>query len=127
MANQNVRVQIPRNVTELLTLAENIYEKHQADAAASPLNTLQDANWKDNGDKIAQAQALDEKAKQMQKDLEGLFEQRDLLVQPLLATVKASRDLLLGIYTSNPKKLGDWGFSVDDSPKAKKDDGTKPA
>jgi len=54
--------------------------------------------------------------------MENLFKQRDLLVASIDATVKASRDLLLGKFSKNPKKLGDWTFVVDDSPKAKGDD-----
>jgi len=37
-------------------------------------------------------------------------------------SVKASRDTLVGVYNSNPKKLGDWGFVVNDTPQAKKKD-----
>src|SRR5690349_5642326 len=114
------RVFIPRNPSELLSLAESIYSKHQADGANSPLNALEDDNWTENGARIAQAKALDAQAKQMQKDLENLFKQRDLLLAPIDATVKASRDLLLSKFSRNPKKLGDWSFDVTDSPKAKK-------
>ena len=37
--------------------------------------------------------------------------------------VTSARDILLGLNKGNEKKLGDWGFVVDDSPapaKAKK-------
>jgi hypothetical protein len=33
-------------------------------------------------------------------------------------TTKASRDVLTGIYRKNMKRMGDWGFTVDDTPKA---------
>jgi len=39
--------------------------------------------------------------------------------------VKASRDLLLAVYRDNPKILGEWGFVVDDSVRAKKAAATK--
>lgn len=120
MAKKNVRVQIPKNPEELLKLADKINKKHISDAADSPLNQLEDFNWTDNGPKIVPAQTFNDEAKQMEKDLEKKYDQRDLLVNPIDKTVKATRDLLLGKYAQNPKKLGDWGFVVDDSPKAKK-------
>ncbi len=36
------------------------------------------------------------------------------------------RDILLGVHRGNEQRLGDHGFTVDDSPKAKKD-GSKPS
>lgn len=120
MAKAPARVFIPRNPSELLSLAESIYTKHKTDGANSPLNQLEDDNWTENGAKITKAKALDAQAKQMQKDLENLFKQRDLLLAPINATIKASRNLLLSKYSRNPKKLGDWSFDVTDSPKAKK-------
>lgn len=120
MPNPNVRVKIPTNPTELLKLAALIYAKHTADGAASRLKALDDYTWELHGDKVAQAQVLDAEATQMEKDLEEKYKQRDLLLAPVDATVKSSRDLLLGAYKKNYKKLGDWGFEVDDTPKAKK-------
>lgn len=120
MAKAKVRVIIPKNPEDLLKLAGKINLKHVADGAASPLNQLEDFNWTDHGSKIAPAQTFNDDAKQMEKDLEKKYDQRDLLVSPIDQTVKASRDLLLGKFKLNPKKLGDWGFVVDDSPKAKK-------
>ncbi|WP_255050158.1 hypothetical protein [Lacihabitans sp. CS3-21] len=31
-------------------------------------------------------------------------------------TIKATRDLLLGVYRTQPKRLGEWGFTVSDGP-----------
>ena len=120
MPNPNVRVKIPTNPSELLKLAALIYAKHIADGAASRLKALDDYTWELHGDKVEQAQVLDAEATQMEKDLEEKYKQRDLLLAPVDATVKSSRDLLLGAYKKNYKKLGDWGFEVDDTPKAKK-------
>ena len=33
------------------------------------------------------------------------------------AVLRSARDVLLGIYRSNPKKAGDFGFTVNDSPR----------
>lgn len=120
MAKKNVRITIPTNPTELLNLAKSIYTKHTDDGADSPLNQLEDDNWADNGPKIADALDLDAQTKQLEKALENLYAQRNLLLDPVKKTVLASRDLLSGKFSKNPKKLGDWGFVVDDSPKASK-------
>ena len=120
MKKPSFRVKIPTNPSELLSLAAGVYAKHVADGATSPLKELEDNNWTDNGPGIANAITLDNNAKQMEKDLEELYRQRDILIAPIALTVKASRDLLIGKYPTNYKKLGDWTFIVDDSPKAKK-------
>ena len=39
---------------------------------------------------------------------------------PIDVVLKQSRDVLSGIYRSDPRKMGDFGFEVDDSAKAKK-------
>lgn len=123
MARNTVRVVIPKSPDVLMALAQKIVDKHTADGAASPLNALDDANWTDNGPKLTQAQAIHTQAKQLEKDVENLYKQRDLLLAPVTDTVRASRDLLMGVNTKNPKKLGDWGFVVNDTPPKKKKDG----
>lgn len=119
-----MRVQIPRDPVLRLKLAANVYKKHSDDAAASPLDELQDHNWNDNGPKIEEAQKLQTEIEQLEKSLEVLYGQHDLLILPILETVKSSRDLLMGVYAANPKKSGEWGFTVGDSAKAVKE---KPA
>ncbi len=125
MANPNMRVKIPRNPQRRIALAASIYKKHLADGVKSPLQTLSDYNWTDNGPKITEAEDLELQAKQLEKDVEELYRQRDLLLEPITLTIRSSRDNLLGIYQANYKKLGDWGFVVDDTPRAKKPTDTK--
>ena len=60
----------------------------------------------------------------MEKDLEGLYNQRDILLTPVDLTVKASRNLLLSIYKANYNS-STTGLEVDDSPKPKKEKTTK--
>jgi hypothetical protein len=126
MSKSTVRVEVPRNPEKVMELATKITTKHAADGATSPLNALSDDNWTDNGPRLTQAKDLNTQAKQLEKDVENLYKQRDLLLKPVIDTVKASRDLLLGANKKNPKKLGDWGFVVNDSPKAKKKEEPKP-
>lgn len=120
MPKNNVRVKMPRNADDLFTLAKLVYAKHTADGDRSPLNSLDDYNWMDNGSKIAQWQYLQNQVKQLEKDIDDLYRQRDLLLAPVDLTLRASRDLLLSIYKANYKELNDWDFEVDDRPKPKK-------
>jgi hypothetical protein len=48
--------------------------------------------------------------------MELAYRERDAMLKPISETVKASRDLLMGVYRSSPKKLGEWGFMVSDNP-----------
>lgn len=56
------------------------------------------------------------RAEELKRQMELAYRERDRLVKPINETVKASRDLLLGVYRANPKRLGDWGFKVSDRP-----------
>lgn len=119
MAKHNIRVKIPRNAEHLLQLANTVYAKHMADAEKSPLNLLNDYNWQDNSLRMIQAQALQQQIRQTEKELDNLYRKRDTLLAPVNLTLKCSRDLLLGMYKANYKKLTEWGFEVDDTPKQK--------
>ncbi|MCB9187539.1 MAG: hypothetical protein H6601_12445 [Flavobacteriales bacterium] len=114
------RVVIPSNPEKALALAKLVYGKHQADGANSPLNVLKDHNWTDNGPKIADAENLNKQAKDLEKQVEKLYQDRDALLKPITATLRSSSQTLLGIYKSSPKTLGDWGYEVNDTPVAKK-------
>jgi hypothetical protein len=113
------RVVIPKTAEKMLALSKLVYGKHQADGANSPLNALQDFNWTDNGPKVAQAETLHLEAKELSKKLEKLYQDRDALLAPIEQAVRSSAKLLTGVYKSNPKTLGDWGFEVNDTPKKK--------
>ncbi|MCB9191512.1 MAG: hypothetical protein H6602_07605 [Flavobacteriales bacterium] len=116
------RVVIPSNAEKALALAKLVYGKHQADGASSPLNVLQDHNWTDNGPKIALADDLNTQAKELEKKLEKLYQDRDALLKPVKDTLRSSSRTLMGIYKSSPKTLGDWGFEVNDTPQKKKEE-----
>ena len=52
--------------------------------------------------------------------MEKAYRERDLLIEPIDETVKASRNLLKALNQKNPKRLADWGFQVaDTAPQAK--------
>lgn len=120
MANSNVRVVIPSNAIDLLQLAAAIYAKHLADGDASPLNMMQANKWTDNGPKIAEGITYHNQAEELKGQASLKIGQRDLLVPDVNESVKASRDVLLGVFRNNPRELISWGFTVNDTPKAAK-------
>lgn len=121
MAKRTFRVVIPSNPEQRLNLAELVLNKHTADGAASPLNTLVDHAWTANAPKVAAARAKQDEINQLEKDLETMYKERNLLLDEVMNSVKASRDLLIGVYKSNPRKLGDWGYVVNDTPQKRKE------
>ncbi|GAB4340698.1 MAG: hypothetical protein OHK0038_20250 [Flammeovirgaceae bacterium] len=116
MAKQ-ARVEIPVNTEELLRLAQIIYEKHQTLGNASPLSAL---DWDKLGTKINETLMLHLEAEELKRKSELKYRERDALLKPIDALVKQTRDLLKALYRSEPKKLGEFGFNVDDTPKIKK-------
>lgn len=118
MPNSKPRVNIPTNPVQKLELAARIYAKHSAAGAASPLNALQTHKWDDNGPEIANAQALHQQAEDFQRQTDLAYRKRDLLLSEIDESIKATRDLLMGIFRDNPKELNQWGFDVSDTVRA---------
>lgn len=115
MSNPNYRIIIPKSAKTLIDLAEKVLNKHGADGEQSPLKLMQSNSWETNGLKVAQALALHNEAEDLKKKSENLNKQRDLLLADVKESVKGSRDVLLGIYRTNPRELGTWGFEVNES------------
>ena len=120
MANNNVRISIPTNPADRLTLAEKIYEKHQADGRTSPLIAITSHSWDSNGPRISTGLGYHKEAEELKAKSDLNYRKRDLEVTEVDESIKATRDLLLGIYRDNPKELSQWGFSVSDTPRAAK-------
>ena len=115
-----MRVEIPKNPKELLDLSIKVLTKHAADAAASPLNLLQDIDIAVESSKAAAALLKHNEAEDLRLQMEKAYKDRDFLMSNTATFVKNSRDLLTGMHRENMKRLGDWGFTVDHSAKAKK-------
>lgn len=119
------RITIPVNAGDLIGLAAAIEEQHLELEKESPLSLL---DWKTASAQIKEAQEVQKQITKLSKELEKLTERRNNLIGPLGDLVRSSRDVLSGVYRAEMKKLADFGFEVDDSPKAKKaksDSGTK--
>ena len=110
------RIEIPTDPTEIITLANAIHEKHVALAGDSPLGGIK---WEQISPNITQAQTFDNDADRLRKESEQSREKRDNLVPELSDLVRGARDILSGTYRSELRRLEDFGFSVDDTPKSK--------
>ena len=118
---QKMRVPLSENPLKIIELADNVYKKHQAMGNNSPLRTMEDYSWEVEGPNVALALQHHKDAEELKRSMEKAYRERDKYIDGLDKVTKASRDVLTGIYRKNMKKLGDWGFTVDDTPKAKKD------
>lgn len=126
MAKRTVgRVKIDKNPKMLLLLAQAIFDKHRADGAQSLLANLQDVDLNDLGPKIATVLATHLTAEEYKRKAEEAYRERDKEMGNIEKLVRSSASLLKGVYKKNPKKLGEWGFEVDDSAPVKKE--TAPA
>lgn len=118
------RITIPVNAGDLIDLAVAIEEQHLELEKESPLSLL---DWKTASGQVKEAQEVQKQINKLSKELEKLTERRNNLIGPLGDFVRSSRDILSGVYRAEMKKLSDFGFEVDDSPKAKKAKADSPA
>jgi hypothetical protein len=116
------RISIPTNPDDLIALAKSIGTKHAADGAGSPLTAL---NMADMGAKTTTADTQNQASAKLYRDAETATQNRDIALGASKSTqgtvsfyVAAVRDMLLGLYKGNEQKLGDWGFTVDQSTQA---------
>jgi cell division protein ZapA (FtsZ GTPase activity inhibitor) len=114
---KKVRVKISTNPEELLKLAELVAKKHRELGSKSPLTAL---DWDIQADNVGKALELHRQAKEYERLAEQAHEQRNALVTPLDDLLKQTRDLLKALYRAEPRKLGEFGFEVDDTPRKKK-------
>ena len=108
------RITIPTDPTEIITLAKAIHDKHVALGDNTPLGGIK---WDDIAPRIAQAGGFDDDADRLRKESEQSREKRDNLVPDLSDLVRSARDILSGTYRSELRRLEDFGYSVDDTPK----------
>ena len=121
---KSTRIQIPAASSELIALAGNIQTKHTADGAKSPLVSL---DWELYGPIVTEAVALDKQIAALNKQTEQLVQQRNLIEPDVKDFVRSARDVLQGVFRQTLRKLLDWGFSVDDTPKTAAKVPAKPA
>jgi len=120
MAKTTGRIPISHNPKKMLTMAADVYKKHEEEGASSPLLILDGTDWKVIGPTIELALALHKEAELHKGRMETAYRERDLLITPISKGLKASRNLLKAINKDNPRRLSNWGFEVIDSVKKAK-------
>jgi hypothetical protein len=107
-----------RNPSGILALADRIFARHMADGAASKLGATV-PEWATVSPKIADGLARDKRAKELVKELEKLYEERDNTAFECLPLIQRSAKVLRGVYgEQNLRQMGDHGYTVDDTPRA---------
>ena len=112
-----MRIPIPTNADEFITLAKAISAKHTALGAASPLKGIEGIDTL--ATLSASADTSNKQAGDLRKQAETCTEARDKAIGPNVNTpgclqflVTASRNVLTGQNKGAEHKLGDWGFGV---------------
>lgn len=115
MPKKSVRVNIPSNPSEAIRLLAQVRDKHTALGASSPLAGLKWTEWGPAADRAAEHDA---EAKKLERELQRRYGERDKDMPAVVQALRSGRDVLLGINSDNPRALGDFGYEVDDSPRA---------
>ncbi len=67
------------------------------------------------------ARDLHIEAKQLAMDAEDATQDRNNIWLPVVGHLRAIGVFLMGLYNNNSKELGEWGYTIDDSPRAPKE------
>jgi hypothetical protein len=114
------RVVISPNFKDTMDLAQKVYNKHLADGVSSLLKDMDGDDWAVSGPLIAPSLVLHNQAEELSRRAEELYRQRDASGAKVKSALITSKNLLKGRFSNNPKKLGEWGFEIDDTPPVKK-------
>jgi len=110
----------PPDFVHRVELYKLVYAKHVEMGAGSPLLPFLANNDIDfDADKadVDAAALVHEKMEQAKRDAENHREERDLKFNPVMRHVRQIGGFLKALFTDNSKNLGDWGYTVDDSPR----------
>ena len=113
------RVVYPPDFLHRSELYKLVYAKHIAMGAASPLLPFLANNDIDfDADKadVDAAVLVHAKMEQAKRDAEDYREERDLKFNSVMRHLRSIGAFLKALYVNNTKQLGDWGYTVDDSP-----------
>ena len=111
------RILIPQTHGDLIALAAAIQDQHTSLGKNSPLAML---DWGTIAGQIKEAGDVHGQIEGLNNQVEKLTEQRANLLAPLGDFVRSARDILSGVHRNEMRSLGDYGFKVDTTPKAKK-------
>ena len=119
------RIDFPNKFIDIVILFDNIKEKHDSyTTPASPLTaylTLQGLDIAAMASDVSKANDYNTDGIQAAKDAEEAFQKRNNLWEDVNQHVHDIGEFLMNLYKGNSKKLGEYGYVVDDSPQKPKD------
>jgi hypothetical protein len=124
MSRRNLRIEIPRNPSDVIELGDAIVAKHTADGVASPLAVADvDAmklllqQVKDKNTLAEQLHRDAETATADRKTATGTAQgQNSSTPNTMIYYFGKFRNQLAGLFLGQEHRLGDWGYNVDTSP-----------
>lgn len=107
------RVVIPENPTDLFTLVAAIAAHSETLGSKSPLTIMEsDVTIAELGPQAPKALALQADIDRLERELKEKYGERQPYIDRMTPFVRDARTLLLGVYSQNPRKLGDFGYDV---------------
>lgn len=113
------QIKIPRTPFGLASLVEKITLKNIADGEQSNLNAF--VNLKAINARVTQMKEFEQKANEANRLKEEMNEQKNKAMKDISKEVQRIRNLLKAQYSDDLKKLGAWGFEVDEVKKKEKE------
>ena len=89
-----------------------------ADNPLTKFLTQNEIDFVSNKTNVEAAQVAHTDFTAAEKKKEEFRAERDLLIEPVKDNLRGIGQFLVGHFVKNPKKAGQWGFVVDDSPQA---------
>lgn len=122
--NNNNRVVYKSNFRELQQEIVGFITKHESySSGTSPLQGFLDdnnINLELNQLKAVQALQAHEDSIEKRRKKESLRQERDKKIAPVKAELRGIAGYLVKLFANNPHKAGDFGFTIDHSPRKRK-------
>lgn len=120
------RIAYPNEFAERVTIFKALKTKYDTylPPGTSPLDpylNLHQLSIPDNNTDVDAADQLNKDAKSLAKKAEDSTEERNNVWNPVMAHMRSIGGFLMSLYSTNPKEVGEWGFTVNDSPRAPKE------
>jgi hypothetical protein len=121
MPKVHTRIDIPNSADQLIKLAQCIAaENARLGKESSPLSQLGWEAASDKGGLLSETVRLQADAERYARLAEEAYQKRKRSLAQLGKLVRRSRDVLKGVHGETLKKLVNYGFQVDDSPRPKR-------
>jgi len=118
------RIKYPPQFTERVKIVRAIKAKHDSYAGATsplaPFLTEQSINLNTDADNTTIAEQKEVLHLDTDRDAEEQTQFRIGLTEVVITNLHFIADYLMKLYKGKEKKLGEWGFMIDDSPRAPK-------